>query len=262
MTNEIAQTPSVMATMATRFGMDKRAFESTLMNTIMPQDRNGQGPSQEQVAAFLVVAKKYSLNPFTKEIFAFPAKGGGIQPIVSIDGWLKIINDHPQFDGMEFDDQHDDGRLVAVTCRIFRKDRTHPTTVTEYLSECIRSTEPWGKWPARMLRHKATIQAARYAFGFSGIVDPDEAERMESVGAITVTATVEPDEPAAYPTDKFDENLPKWQAAIEAGKSAEDIIAMVETKGSLTAAQKDTIRGVIEGEIVGDDHDHDQEQAA
>lgn len=32
-----------------------------------------------------------------------------------------------------------------------------------------------------MLRHKATIQAARYAFGFSGIVDPDEAERIASV---------------------------------------------------------------------------------
>jgi len=29
-----------------------------------------------------------------------------------------------------------------------------------------------------MLRHKATIQAARYAFGFSGIVDQDEAERI------------------------------------------------------------------------------------
>jgi hypothetical protein len=29
-----------------------------------------------------------------------------------------------------------------------------------------------------MLRHKAAIQAIRYAFGFSGIVDPDEADRM------------------------------------------------------------------------------------
>jgi hypothetical protein len=29
-----------------------------------------------------------------------------------------------------------------------------------------------------MLRHKAMIQAARYAFGFAGIYDPDEAERI------------------------------------------------------------------------------------
>jgi hypothetical protein len=27
-------------------------------------------------------------------------------------------------------------------------------------------------------RHKAMIQCARYAFGFAGIVDPDEAERI------------------------------------------------------------------------------------
>jgi hypothetical protein len=29
-----------------------------------------------------------------------------------------------------------------------------------------------------MLRHKAFVQAARYAFGFAGIVDPDEADRV------------------------------------------------------------------------------------
>jgi hypothetical protein len=34
-----------------------------------------------------------------------------------------------------------------------------------------------------MLRHKAAIQAGRYAFGFSGIIDPDEADRLESVTA-------------------------------------------------------------------------------
>jgi hypothetical protein len=40
----------------------------------------------EQFAAFLIVAKEYDLNPLTKEIYAFPGKGGGIVPIVSIDG--------------------------------------------------------------------------------------------------------------------------------------------------------------------------------
>ena len=31
-----------------------------------------------------------------------------------------------------------------------------------------------------MLRHKALIQCARYAFGFAGLIDPDEAERMRA----------------------------------------------------------------------------------
>lgn len=157
---------------------DVDAFSGVLARTIMPS----ANVQPEQITAFLMVAKEYKLNPITKEIYAFPGKGGGVQPIVSIDGWLKIINSHPQFDGMEFADTLDgNGQLAAVTCRIYRKDRKHPVEVTEYMAECKRGTDPWKQWPGRMLRHKATIQAARYAFGLSGIVDPDEAERIESV---------------------------------------------------------------------------------
>jgi phage recombination protein Bet len=162
--------------MADRFGMDSRAFESTLRATIMPKDC-----SKEQVAAFLLVAKQHDLNPFTKEIFAFPSRGG-IQPIVSVDGWLKLINSHPMFDGMEFYDHFsEEGALVSITCKMFRKDRAHPVEVTEYMSECLRKTETWERWPARMLRHKAAIQAARYAFGFAGIIEQDEYERLQEV---------------------------------------------------------------------------------
>lgn len=166
----------VLADMADRYQMNPQAFEQTLRNTVMPSNVQ---VSKEQFAAFLMVAKKYNLDPITKQIFAFPAKGGGIQPVVSIDGWLTMINSHQQFDGMEFDDVLDsDNKLIAVTCRMYRKDRSRPITVTEYMSECKRGTDTWKQWPARMLRHKAAIQAARYAFSFSGIVDEDEAQRM------------------------------------------------------------------------------------
>jgi hypothetical protein len=115
----------------------------------------------------------------TKEIYAFPKKGGGIQPIVGIDGWMTMANNHTAYDGITFVDRlSDDGQLVAITAQVHRKDRSHPVEVTEYLAECRQGTDPWKKWPARMLRHKAAIQAIRYAFGFSGIVDPDEADRM------------------------------------------------------------------------------------
>lgn len=169
----------VLSAVATIAGTtDVNAFSNVLASTIMPSPN----VRAEQITAFLMVAKEYKLNPITKEIYAFPAKGGGVQPIVSIDGWLKIINSHPDFDGMEFRDTLDDsGNLTAVTCRIYRKDRTHPVEMTEYMDECKRNTDPWRQWPNRMLRHKATIQAARYAFGFSGIADPDEAERSADI---------------------------------------------------------------------------------
>lgn len=170
--------PSIIADMAKRYGMDKRAFEATVKATCMPANTQ---VSNEQFVAFLLVAKEYNLNPITKEIFAFPSRGG-IVPIVGVDGWCNIINSNPQLDGIEFADIMTEGKLSAITCRIFRKDRAKPTECTEYLEECrIDSKEPWKKWPARMLRHKALIQCARYAFSLSGIVDQDEAERMEMV---------------------------------------------------------------------------------
>lgn len=143
-------------------------------------------PSDAQMTALLVVANQYGLNPWTKEIYAFPDRQNGIVPVVGVDGWSRIINDHPQFDGMEY--RQDD---ESCTCIIYRKDRKHPVSVTEWMSECRRDTGPWKSHPKRMLRHKATIQCARLAFGYSGIYDQDEAERIREVdmGSAVVVGT-------------------------------------------------------------------------
>jgi hypothetical protein len=160
---------SVLGKMASRYGVDTAKFLDTLKNTVFKNATN------EQLMALCIVADQYKLNPFLKEIYAFPdKKSGGIVPVVGIDGWLRIINEHPQFDGMEIVTETDD----ACTVKIYRKDRQHPTTLTEYLAEVKRDTEPWRMCPNRMLRHKTIIQCARVAFGFGGIKDPDEAERI------------------------------------------------------------------------------------
>ena len=180
---------SILLTLASRFGMEAQAFEQTVRKTC-----GCDNATKEEFAAFLLVASEYCLNPVLRELYAFPKKGGGIQPIVSVDGWIKLANSHPQYDGIEFIDRIDDqGKLVAVTARVHRKDRAHPEEVTEYMAECVQNTDPWRRWPARMLRHKARIQAYRAAFGFSGIVDPDEADRMRPSVNVTVNhATVRP----------------------------------------------------------------------
>lgn len=178
--NNVAEMPkhSLVVTLANRYGLEQGKFLDTLKGTIFPA---GKVPSNEQIAAFLIVANKYDLNPFIREIYAFPTQNGGIQPIVPIDGWATLTNREPNYDGVEFIDSFDDvGKLSAVTCKIYRKDRSHATEVTEYMSECKRNTATWGTWSARMLRHKAFIQCARLAFGLAGIVDPDEADRIAS----------------------------------------------------------------------------------
>jgi len=146
-----------------------------LINVLKATAFKGQ-VSDAQMTALLIVANQYTLNPWTKEIYAFPDKNNGIVPVVGVDGWSRIINTHAQFDGMDFQ-QDDEG----CTCIIYRKDRGHPIKVTEYLSECKRGTQPWQSHPKRMLRHKAMIQCARLAFGYVGIFDQDEAERIAEV---------------------------------------------------------------------------------
>jgi len=166
----------------------------------------------EQFAAFLIVAKTYDLNPLTKEIYAFPGKGGGIVPIVSIDGWVNLVNSNKNCDGFEFEMEHDDdGKLVACTCKMYRKDRKYPVTVTEYLSECVRTTEPW-KMQHRMLRHKAMIQAARYAFGFAGIYDEDEGRTIAEAVDVTPVRVPSPSDVEAKVID-----LPKKADPISTG---------------------------------------------
>lgn len=171
--------PALISKMALELDVDSEALAQVLRHQVL------KGASPTDVAAFLIVATQYGLNPITKEIYAFPAKGGGITPIVGVDGWIKLANKQPTFDGLDFADTLDaNGALVSVTCRVHRKDRAHPTVVTEYLAECRKGTEPWKQWPSRMLRHKAMVQAFRIAFGFSGIFDPDEAERIDSARTI------------------------------------------------------------------------------
>jgi len=164
-----SQKQSALAIMASKFSVEPARLLETLKATLMPKATN------EELLSFVVTANQYGLNPFTREIYAFPARNGGIQPVVSVDGWIRMMNNHASFDGIQFTTEDKDGKPFSVTATIHLKDRTHPVEVTEYFSECSRNTEPWKVNPRRMLRHKALIQCARVAFGFSGITDEEEA---------------------------------------------------------------------------------------
>ncbi len=166
---------SVLVRMAQRYGVDPNKLYGSLKATAFKGD-----VTQEQFLALMIVADQYKLNPLLREIYAFPDKNNGIVPVVGVDGWLRILNEHPQYDGVEFTDGpvNKDGLPEWIEARIFRKDRAHPTVAREYLAECKRGTGPWGSHPRRMLRHKALIQGARMAMAFVGIYDQDEAERI------------------------------------------------------------------------------------
>ena len=169
------QSPLVM--LGNRFNIEPTKLMEVLRGTVIKPDRSGKAATNEEVAAFCIVANQYGLNPFTREIHAFSSGDKGIVPIVGIDGWTHIVNAQDAFDGCEFEEinAEDGGKAISCTCKMYKKNMTRPVSVTEYYAECYRNTGPWNQMPHRMLRHKAYMQAARYAFGLSGIYDEDEA---------------------------------------------------------------------------------------
>lgn len=157
--------------MAARLSVEPDKMLATLKATVF------KSASTEELLALVVVANEYQLNPFLKEIYAFPAKGGGIVPVISIDGWNKMLIRQDSFDGIEFEFvEGEDGLPYSCTATVFIKNRSHAVKVTEYFAECRRNTDPWNNMPRRMLRHRALCQASRLAFGFAGVYSEDEAK--------------------------------------------------------------------------------------
>lgn len=193
-----------------------------------------------QMTALMVVANQYGLNPWTKEIYAFPDKNNGIVPVVGVDGWSRIINSHPQFDGMEF--AQDD---KSCTCIIYRKDRSRPVSVTEFMDECKRPTGPWQSHPKRMLRHKAMIQAARLAFSYVGIYDQDEAERIvEAVGQAPSGKASPPASLPAIDGEAWAKFAAMCIKGFRTGKTLDAAIAFGAAKYTLSQSQKDEMKAL------------------
>ena len=107
-------------------------------------------------------------------------------PLVSIDGWLKIMHRQPTFRGFETTFGPDGSMVMGKEalpqwCEVAIKKEglDLPIKHREYLSEVFMDTGPWKKHPRRMLEHKTMIQAIRYAFGVSGIPDEDAEREMD-----------------------------------------------------------------------------------
>lgn len=252
--------------LAQRFGMtDDAELVSTLKQTAF---KTSETVSDAQLTALLIIANEYGLNPWTKEIYAYPDKYKGIVPVVGVDGWIRIVNEHQQFDGMEFVATPDE-----VTCTIYRKDRSRPTVITEYMKECARGTDPWRQMPRRMLRHKALMQCARVAFGFA--LYDDEEGQAAAGGTVIDAATGEiieqarrgtspPEKPAlpAYPQADFDKNLPAWTKTVAAGKkTASEVLATLQTKAAFTEQQKAVILSLKKAEDAKPPADNPPKQA-
>jgi phage recombination protein Bet len=130
---------------------------NTLRNTVAP------GLTDPEFMLFAEMCRATGLNPATKEIWAIKA-GGRLQLMTGINGFLKIANSHPQFDGMEVSYEWDGKQLVSATAKVYRKDRRFPSIATAYMAEYGKATPIWKQMPSIMLSKCAKSLAIREAF--------------------------------------------------------------------------------------------------
>jgi hypothetical protein len=109
--------------------------------------------------------QNHYLDPLNKEIRFTQYEDGSWQVFMTIEGCSKLLNNHPQFNGLVFNqtDSLVEGVPEWIECAIFRRDRIMPITVREYFIEVRSNKEIWKKMPRRMLRHRALQQCVRLA---------------------------------------------------------------------------------------------------
>jgi hypothetical protein len=127
-----------------------------------------QGITPYTQVQLLRLASKHLLDPLSDEISIIETKEGFL-PFITIDGWAKLMNQHPQFAGMSLrEPTESNSQLPAwMECTIYRNDRILPIVVKEYLEEVMTNHPSWQQIPRRMLRHRVIQQCARLAFGIS-----------------------------------------------------------------------------------------------
>lgn len=181
---------SIFDKMASRYTIPSNEIATILRQTAFKAEDGKEEATPAEMKALLVVAEKYNLNPFIREIFAFRNKKGVLIPVVSVDGWIKIMNNHEQHAGFKFnysDNMIEVGKSKKcfewIEIEIYRKDRLdYPIPIREYLDECYIGrgyTSPWDTHTKRMLRHKTLSQGVRVAYGVNDVYDLDEAERID-----------------------------------------------------------------------------------
>jgi phage recombination protein Bet len=130
---------------------------NTLRRTIAPD------LTDSEFALFSQIVAATGLNPILKEVWAIKA-AGRLQIMTGINGFLRIANSHPQFDGIECTQVWDKSKLLAVECKVYRKDRRYPAVAVAYMSEYGKSTPIWRQMPSIMLSKCAKSLALREAF--------------------------------------------------------------------------------------------------
>lgn len=126
-------------------------------------------------------------------------------------------------------------------------------TIEQAQKAGLTGKDNWKNYPRAMLRARCIAEGIRavYPAALGGMMVSEEAQDLtpaETKQIDPATGEIMQAKPARpalepYPAERFDRNLPAWRDLIQAGsKTADEIIAMVTSRATLTDAQIQAIR--------------------
>ena len=120
---------------------------------------------KQTLLTLLRLARAHNLDPLKEEVTLALYEDCHWQAYITVEGYSKILNSHPAFDGISFTEslEKTSGIPIWMECTIYRKDRSLPIVVREYFEEVKGEQAIWQKMPRRMLRHRVMQQCARLA---------------------------------------------------------------------------------------------------
>lgn len=238
---------------------------------LVPQSLEQLQTVAQMIAKSDLAPKDYKGRPDNVAVAIAMGMELGVSPMQAIQG-IAVINGRPSVWGdlmmalcrahpaCEWIDERmewaADGSPVAAVCRAKRRGseaQERRFSMDDARRAGLANKDgPWKQYTARMLQMRARAFCLRdvFADALRGLASAEEQGDVieghftEIQPSAKPALTVVRQELQPYPDEDFDANLGKWRGVIESGKkSADDIIAMVSTKGTLTDEQKARIRG-------------------
>ena len=209
--------------------------------------------TDEAFELLLLRAEGLGIDPLSGDLKATTFDGVTVSMYLSSDGFLRIANEHPQFDGMTIDTPPEDEWLELpmkimdrkvrcpswVSVTILRKDRKVPTVVKEYFDECYSigqfdeasgcfANGPWQRSPKRQLTNRAISSAIRVAFGVVGLNDSIYMGGLEGYQTETVEKPNQTTSPSPKSSPSTKQVCPQ-KSDVTKAKEEEPLSEVTET---------------------------------
>ncbi|NQZ49669.1 MAG: recombinase RecT [Moritella sp.] len=228
---------------------------------------HGVEATESDVNRVVALCEAYGLNPYERHLYIEHNDHGMLEPILRIDGWYKIANAHPDYDGFEFFESEVETTIdlssysesmnlpprmegekrsvhTYVGCKIYRKSVKHSPIVKTYFEEVFNSqSSTWLTHPKRRLQQKAFAEAVRIVLGVN-IFEAGMAELSDSLPNDQERVTPEQAPPSQPQVVKVE-----VEVNAAAGTSSMNILNIGELEDRIATINANKVLNVADGQV-------------